>query len=126
MNCDFRGEKMKDIKEVLEKLDQVTKQKDEAYAERNKVVAAFARVIHAYSWTMECQVGIAKHPDEDKDWESDWKTILVIESKPAGQMSWHFHDSEVYLLEGLPILKNYKWDGHTTEEKYKRLFEFTN
>lgn len=109
---------------ALKEIERLTKQKDQAYAERNKVVAAIGHMINAMSWTMDTKAGIAKHPEEDKTWESDWKTILVINSSLFGQMSWHFHDSEIYLLDGLPTLENYKWDGHTTEEKYRRLLEF--
>ena len=35
-------------------------------------------------------------------------------------MSWHFHDDDAHLFEGmLPYEK--PWDGHTTEQKYERL-----
>jgi hypothetical protein len=97
-------------------------QKNNAYSERSKVVAALARLINANVWFKAC-VGVAQHDPNDTTWESDWRTILVIEL-PTGQITWHFPDSEKSLLEGLPVIDNYQWDGHTTEEKYKRLLNF--
>ncbi|MCC7375406.1 MAG: hypothetical protein IT581_12195 [Verrucomicrobiales bacterium] len=41
---------------------------------------------------------------------------------PAGQVSWHFHDSQAHLFSDIPR-GSVKWDGHTTEEKYRRLGE---
>lgn len=92
--------------------------KDGAYAERNKLVVAFAKVVARLpGWT----VGVALHPAEDKAWEDDWRTILFVDT-PAGQLSWHLHDSERHLLDGLPTYEG-AWDGHSTEEKYRRLLE---
>lgn len=106
----------KTFQDLTEKLGQVTKQKDQAYSERNKVVAAFARLLYANG----IQVGIAQHIGIE--WHPDWRTILVIDSS-KGIITWHFHDSEKYLLKGFPTYKNYQYDGHTTEEKYQRLFD---
>jgi hypothetical protein len=102
-------------------LDALRETKDKAYAERNKLVAALAHILSRNGY----KVGIAYHDPNDKDWENDWRTIVVIETPLNGQMTWHFHDSEKHLLEGLPKLENYKWDGHSTEEKYKRLLDFS-
>jgi hypothetical protein len=110
-----------DVREELaaRQIEALIKQKDQAYSERNKVVAALAHVL-SHVFFSNINVGVAQHDINDKDWEADWRTILVIEL-PAGQVTWHFHDSEKYLLEGLPTFDDYKWDGHTTEEKYNRL-----
>ena len=89
--------------------------KDGAYAERNQCVALLARMALALGW----RAWVAQHPAEDADWEADWRTIVFIEL-PSGQASWHFHDSERHLLEGLPAGPN-SWDGHTTAEKYRRV-----
>jgi hypothetical protein len=97
--------------------------KDNAYAERSKVLAAFAHLLSRNVFR-DITVGITQHDPNDKDWEDNWRTILVIEL-PTGQVTWHFPDSEKHLLDGLPEIKDYKWDGHSTEEKYKRLLEYT-
>lgn len=39
---------------------------------------------------------------------------------PPLQISWHFHDDDVALLEGIPPYTK-EWDGHDTEDKYRRL-----
>lgn len=101
---------------IGEEIEELIKIKDNAYAERNKVIAAFAH--HLSNTPYQCRVYRAYH--EDPDWEGDWRTILVIE-KGDLQMTWHFHDSEKYLLERLPTANLYKWDGHDTKEKYNRL-----
>jgi hypothetical protein len=91
--------------------------KDQAYTERNKLVSFLARLYPAH---------IKYHPKEDLGWETDWRTIVCIHS-PAGQMTWHLHDSEVSMFGFLnrkpdPFV-SCEWDGHTTEEKYRRLAE---
>jgi hypothetical protein len=103
------------MKEELEKL---RVQKDQAYSERNKVVAALARTIR----NLGLDVYVAKHIEED--WEDDWRNILVIEL-PTGQITWHFHDSELDLLKTFKVREGYIYDGHTTEEKYQRLLNYT-
>ena len=39
---------------------------------------------------------------------------------PTGQLSWHLHDSDVPLFDGLERGPNL-WDGHTTADKYERV-----
>lgn len=103
---------------MKELIDKLTNQKDQAYSERNKVVAAIAHIIAA---TGMGNVYLAKHVDAD--WEDDWRNILVIEL-PNGQITWHFHDSEMHLLGNFELSNNYQYDGHSTEEKYKRLLDY--
>lgn len=93
--------------------------KDTAYRERNMCVAALARFAIGLGW----RVGMGKHDPNDKAWEDDWHNLVVIES-PAGQMTWHIHDSDMPLFEGIPPTDEdwvYVWDGHTTPQKYERL-----
>jgi hypothetical protein len=110
----------------LEQVHKLEQQKNQAYSERNKVVAALAKflrrsnILDPYN---TYHVGVAQHDVNDTSWETDWRTILVIEINDI-QMTWHFHDSEKYLLEGFPLIPDYKWDGHSTEEKYNRLLKF--
>lgn len=90
-------------------------QKNGAYGERNKCVALLARMALRLGW----DAGIREHPSDDTSWEQDWRTIVMIDL-PSGQASWHFHDSEKHLLAGLPRYLG-GWDGHTTDEKYRRV-----
>jgi len=82
--------------------------KDAAYLERNQVVAALAKCFPS---------GVARTAIEG--WSEDWHGCVYIDL-PTGQASWHFHDSQAYLFEGLPPYTG-KWDGHDTPEKYRRL-----
>ena len=82
--------------------------KDAAYEERNKVVAALAKLFPS---------GVAKTAIEG--WSEDWHGCVYIDL-PTGQVSWHFHDSQAYLFDGLPSYPG-TWDGHDTPEKYRRL-----
>lgn len=88
----------------------MTNDKDHAYWERNQLVALLSHIFPSH---------LCLHPQEDKEWESDWRNIVCIHT-PAGQACWHIHDSEKPDFEHLPIAENH-WDGHTTEEKYARL-----
>lgn len=81
------------------------------YVERDRLVCALSKVFPA---------SLERHPDEDLTWEDDWRWIVFIDL-PTGQATWHIHDSELVWFEHLPRLTGRIWDGHSTEEKYKRL-----
>jgi hypothetical protein len=85
-------------------------QKDNAYWERDQLVAALSKVYPAH---------LAWHPEDDKSWEDDWRNIVCVHL-PTGQATWHIHDREVPWFDHLVRLPAH-WDGHTTEEKYDRL-----
>ena len=91
--------------------DDLRARKDGAYEERNRLVAAIAKMFPA---------SLERHPDADSDWEDDWRWVVYIDL-PTGQASWHIHDSHLPLFDGLPRLQGRKWDGHSTLEKYARL-----
>ena len=82
--------------------------KDAAYYERNQVVAALAKCFPA------CRTRTSI-----EGWSDDWHGCVYIDL-PTGQVSWHYHDSHVHLFEYLPE-RGVEWDGHDTEEKYRRL-----
>lgn len=100
--------------------------KDQAYWERNQLVSALSKIYP--SW-MEL------HPLEDKEWDKEWRHIVFIEipvrhrnpighspdNKKIMQLSWHIHDDEVTYFDHLDIKKGNSWDGHDTDEKYRRL-----
>ncbi len=81
---------------------------DEAYCERNRVVAALAKIYPS---------GVAR--TEIPDWDPCWHGCVYIDL-PTGQVSWHYHDRDDDLFAGLPAYDK-PWDGHTTKEKYERL-----
>ena len=104
---------------------ELTLSKDNAYYERNQLVEALSKIYPAWlGWHRE------------KDWEDDWRNIVYIkiptrepclkqvqggyEANFKRQLSWHIHEDDLkyfsHLKDGLE-----KWDGHTTEEKYRRL-----
>lgn len=91
--------------------------KDNAYAERNKLLALVCRMAIELDFPVE----LWRHPDSE-EWEDDWRNIVAL-LLPAGQCTWHIHDSELPMFEFLPKGEN-RWDGHTTEEKYQRVLDF--
>ncbi len=109
------GDAQEEAKSLRADVARLTKQKDEAYSERDQCVAALAKMATLLGWP----AGVGEHPAADTDWDADWRTIVFIDL-PTGQASWHFHDSEKPLLDGLPDYDG-PWDGHTTPEKYERL-----
>lgn len=96
--------------------------KDIAYWERNQLVAAFSKIFPAW---------LGKHPEDDKEWDEQWRTIVYMEIPPeyrgnpekdfSHQISWHIHDTDVPMFDHLNYKPDVLWDGHTTEEKYRRL-----
>jgi len=84
---------------------------DAAYRERNAVVAALIRSNGWPRW-------VAMAPDA-----GGW--IIVYAETPEGQVSWHVGPGDFGLFEDFPGVAPGRWDGHTTEEKYRRLAALT-
>jgi hypothetical protein len=89
-------------------------QKNEAYAERNRLVAFVSKLFPA---------SLERHPEDDKYWEDDWRWIVFIDL-PTGQVSWHIHDSELPMFDHLQRQTGRIWDGHTNDQKYARMAEY--
>jgi hypothetical protein len=113
-----------DMEELENKIDRLENVKNGAYRERNQLVALLAALAldkghSSISWGAWLGKHVVK---EGEDWEKDWMNIVFIET-PSGQLSWHIHDSELELFKGIPVAteRSPKWDGHTTEEKYRRI-----
>jgi hypothetical protein len=87
--------------------------KDGAYLERNQCVALIAGLALAAGW----RAGITKTAIEG--WSEDWHGCVYIDL-PAGQVSWHYHDSHAHLFAFLPPYAG-EWDGHDTPTKYERV-----
>ena len=99
------------VEEIASLRKQLTQERDSkngAYLERNRLVAYLARRFPS---------GIKR--TEIEGWEPEWCGCVYIDT-PEGQMSWHYHDSDAHLFEGLPHYDG-AWDSHTTECKYARL-----
>jgi len=99
--------------DLAAEVERLRQEKDGAYEERNRVVAAFARAAVSLGWP----VAVTRTAIEG--WSEDWHGCIYIVT-PAGQASWHFHDSHAHLFADLPR-GAMAWDGHTTPEKYERL-----
>lgn len=82
--------------------------KDGAYIERNHLVAALARCFPS---------GIRKTAIEG--WSDDWHGCVYIDL-PAGQISYHYHDSQASLFDSLPAYEK-PYDGHTKCQVHERL-----
>lgn len=79
---------------------------DAAYRERAHFIALLTRLY-----------------DEWSRWEADPKNPgyrLVYIDAPCGQLSWHVADGDWDLFEHVRH-DDVRWDGHSTEEKYRRL-----
>lgn len=94
--------------DAVGELEKMRARKDAAYEERNKVVAALAKLFP--SGTARTNI---------PGWSDDWHGCVYIDL-PTGQVSWHFHDSQAHLFADLPPYQGV-WDGHDTDEKYRRL-----
>lgn len=95
--------------ELPEKIQNIVTQ---AYHERAQLLSFFT--------TMHDSV-IAYNDAEDPNWP-----ILYVNTI-EGQMSWHIAPGDMYLFNHVPVVENddhrAQWDGHDTEEKYKRFKE---
>ena len=90
-------------------MENLRKDKDLAYSERNKLVAVLSKVYPSY---------LGKHEEGDLSWGKEWLNIVYIET-PNGQCSWHIHEDLIPLFAHLEINTSKKWDGHSTEESMR-------
>ncbi len=110
-NRDLARPALDDVLRLARKHRETERQKNGAYAERNKLVAALSKLFPS---------SLERHPESDTAWEDDWRWIVFVDL-PTGQASWHIHDSELAMFDHLPRNEGRVWDGHTTEQKYARL-----
>lgn len=92
---------------ALDANQEVAQQKDSAYSQRDRLVAALSKQFPSY---------LSRHIGE---WEEDWRNIVYI-NLPTGQASWHIHDSELPWFSHLQAFGP-EWDGHSDEEKHRRI-----
>jgi hypothetical protein len=60
---------------------------------------------------------------KDPDGYREYMNFVAIDL-PTGQVTWTLHDSEVALFEAVVGANQGEWDGHSTDEKHKRLKDF--
>jgi hypothetical protein len=81
---------------------------DDVYRERDQLVAFLTRIYPSF---------LAPAPDAEPGF--NW---IVYVDTPEGQLSWHVADHEIdEFFKHLNKRMTNPWDGHTTEEKYRRL-----
>lgn len=81
---------------------------DNAYHERNNLVAALTQIFPS---------GI--RATDIEGWDPDWQNCVYIDT-PRGQISYHYHTSEAKLFAHLPAYTK-DWDGHSKELVHQRL-----
>ena len=88
-------------------------EKDEAYRQRNHLVAALAHIFPS---------GIRRTNIDG--WSSEWHGCVYIDLPidPPNQISYHYHDSQAFLFDDLPEYTK-PYDGHDKEEVHRRLQE---
>lgn len=103
---------MGEIEQAREDAEKVAEERmkamDAAYNERNYLVALLARLYPS---------GI--RPTTIEGWDPVWQNCVYIDT-PAGQVSYHYHDKEARMFEGLPPYTR-EWDGHDKLMVHMRL-----
>jgi len=86
--------------------------------ERNRVIAFLARVCRVHGGG-NSSYGAGLAVDIQK--VSGWQNVVFIDT-PVGQLSWHIPDHDMHLFHDIPSYTG-KWDGHSQEERDRRLDE---
>lgn len=97
---------------------------NDVYAERNQVIACFARACQALG--MPAWIGMDHEAAKDPEWGP-----VVFIRLPTGQVSWHIRCDEVpmfaFLNTASPSWADpdaWLWDGHDDSEKFRRLMQW--
>jgi len=94
----------------------LVRQKDGAYEERDRLVAALTKVFPSH---------VTRHKDTPgENWDKDWLNVVCVHL-PTGQATWHIHDSETPWFSHLNgvELECGGYDGYATYEKYQRVYD---
>jgi len=97
--------------------DDYKKRKDQAYLERNHVVALLARHYDSFRTVTAIE-----------GWDADWHNCIYI-FLPTGQISYHFHKDHLYLFEDVRYIApenlapSNNYDGHTKDDVHRRIFK---
>lgn len=90
-------------------------QKDVGYWERNMLVMFLANVLNYHCLSKNNQCGW--YFDTDNNWDG-WKRVISLCN---GKYCFHIPD-DLEIIGDIPQIEP-NWDGHTTEEKWKRVIE---
>lgn len=104
---DERTKALSTIRAALASPSDWQTEKDAIYDERNRLVAALSKVFPS---------ALEPDPEEPEVWR--WFVRIDL---PTGQATWHVHESSLPLFEHLERSNRRTWDGHSTEEKYRRV-----
>ncbi len=90
---------------------------DDIYRERARLVAFLAKLFPSCTYVDGSLVGTK---------DEDYAHVIMIYG-PTGQMSWHIHEKDRDLFPHVMEIASSvsDWDGHSTEEKYRRLERLT-
>jgi hypothetical protein len=103
------------INQWKEEIDRLKAQRDAAYTERNKLVVLLA---HLYRFK-----GRSAGRSMDSAETVGWQNVVLIDL-PTGQVSWHIGDHDLKASGALDLpFFGAEWDGHTNEQKWKRIEE---
>jgi len=83
-------------------------EKNEAYRQRNHLVAFLARLFPS---------GIRR--TSLPGWQPEWNGCVYIDL-PTGQVSYHYHDSQAHMFAALPAYTK-PYDGHTKADVHVRI-----
>ncbi|MDX2702179.1 hypothetical protein PV350_04870 [Streptomyces sp. PA03-6a] len=96
--------------------EQLAAERDGAYRERAHLIALLA----------ELTPGAVITPASDVD-EDGW--LIVYLTIGGHQASWHISPRDGHLFDSVELVEpddpRARWNGHTTEEKYERIREYT-
>lgn len=93
---------------VTAERDALREEKNNAYSERNHLVAALAKLFPSGVRTTSIE-----------GWDQEWNGCCYIDL-PSGQISYHYHDSQSSLFAHLPRYDQ-PWDGHSKDVVHQRL-----
>lgn len=88
---------------------------DAAYRERNKLAALCAKAAIAMGYD-------AWRGKDEESTGPEWDNVLFF-GTPQGQVSFHFSTTDFSLIADFELDQKKKWDGHDTQEKWRRVLE---
>lgn len=93
----------KDYNRLEDELAEMRDRKDQAYLERNHLVAVLARLYPS-----------GTRPTTLPGWDAEWHGCVYIDLPDDQQISYHYHHSQAALFQNLPPYTK-PYNGHTKD-----------
>ena len=104
------------ITRLQREVQELIEAREGVYEERNQLALLCADLAH------QLDMKVWTKPDKEASASYEWWVVYI--QLPTGQVSWHVRDEEEIRAGVLPRDFQLPWDGHSSQVKRERIWEY--